>query len=67
MLAIKTAKDGSHYFVLRGRNGRVLMTSETYKVKRNAKKSADRIANMMARTTIKSIRIVDETKPLIKK
>ena len=53
---LKTAKDGSPYFVLLARNGQVIGTSETYKSTAAMKKG---IASVRANAT--SAKVVDET------
>lgn len=38
MIHLKRSVDGQYYFTVNARNGKVLMTSETYKRKRSALK-----------------------------
>ena len=52
---LKTARDGSPYFVLMGRNGQVIGTSETYKSTAAMRKG---IASV--RANARSAKVVDE-------
>lgn len=42
-LMVLKSKDNQYFFVLKASNGKVLMTSETYKTRRNAYKTAEKI------------------------
>jgi len=46
-LVVKEAKDGQWYFNMVAPNNKVVMTSEMYVTKRNAKKAAETIAEMV--------------------
>jgi uncharacterized protein YegP (UPF0339 family) len=52
MFNLHRSSDNQFYFTLRARNGRVLMTSETYKRKEKAEKSMDAIRDMFAFTYV---------------
>lgn len=56
MIKIKRAKNGQLYYVVVAKNGKVLLTSETYKSKRGVMKGI----RALALATCK-IRITDET------
>lgn len=43
-LHIRKADDNQWYFTLNGRNGKVIMTSETYKRIRSVNKQVDKLA-----------------------
>lgn len=43
-IIIKKSKNGQYYFILKARNGRTLMTSETYKTKQAVEKTAYMVA-----------------------
>lgn len=46
MIKIKQSEDGLFYFVLTGKNGKVLMTSETYANKRNVRRAVEAFENL---------------------
>ena len=55
---IKTATNGQYYFILVARNGKTLMTSETYTRKWSCRKTIRRIRLFVMPGT----RVIDETK-----
>lgn len=63
MIKVKRSRDGQYYFTIHSaHNGRKLVTSETYKSKQNAKKTADAVAFAMFKHWNENKSIVDETK-----
>lgn len=57
MIKIKQAKNGQLYYVITARNGKVLLTSETYKSRRGLMKGIKALTLATAK-----IKIVDTTK-----
>jgi len=55
---IRTAANGEYYFILVARNGKTLMTSETYTRKWSCKKTIQAIKYLVGSRT----RVIDETK-----
>lgn len=59
MISIHDSKDNQFYFTLCGSNGKVIMTSETYKTKRNRNKGI--VAFIKAATiTIKELSVLED-------
>lgn len=60
-IQLRRSTDGQYYFTLNARNGKVLMTSETYTRKNGASRAIDGIETMIAYNV--PLEIVDHTKP----
>lgn len=58
MIHIRKSKDRQFYFTVNGKNGRVILTSETYTRKMNCKLGIAAIFKLFGRT----IKITDHTK-----
>ncbi len=59
MIKIHDSKDNQFYFTLCGRNGHVIMTSETYKTKRNRNRAI--VAFLKAATiAIKELAVLED-------
>lgn len=61
MIRLRKSKDGQFYFTIHARNGRKLVTSETYKTKQSAKKTANAVVLAMFRFQYEGKAIIDET------
>lgn len=60
MIKIKRAKNGQLYYVVVARNGKVLLTSETYKSKRGVMKGIDALLTSL-HSHKWQCRVIDET------
>lgn len=50
MIEIHKSKDGQYYNVIRSRNGKVIMTSETFKARKSCIKNAKAVGRVLGKT-----------------
>lgn len=66
MIKIKRAKNGQFFFTIQGKNGQVILTSETYKSRAGCRKGINAVLNVCGSGRL--IKIKDETdKPPVKR
>ena len=63
-IVIKKSRDRQYYFIAVSRNGKTIVTSETYKSKAGAWKGIDAVCKFFTGTSVlrNDIDIIDETK-----